>query len=550
MMDDDIKYDNVNPDEKNTRNLLEYIPSKTPKKTIADDRKDNNYFINLPVDTNLIYNETYTRRKPYPWEDTIETSQITDDENNRLKIIYNETEGVKGVQSWNIEKNQELEKPKAKEKENKTDDYKKPPPKKKETVKNNPNAFKDTTTGMSTVSSRQKQVLDLLKSRGLSRIAVAGIMGNIQKETNGGDRKFSPMSVNPADTNGYPSVGLIQFQGKYHGNTKNLNTLFNRVGRDIPSQINYLFNNTNGVSHYLQYVANSPSADDAAYLFAHYVEICASCQNRTRYYGNNKYDTSDRSKYATDFFNRFNRPSDVLYWGSVDNTIRTQQPQTITDGSNYQYVKVYSSNIKIAIGTVNGNKFSKFNADDWGKKYKNFANLTYYEPSGKASGIFVINGRTNDDTGKSYYVSQSETRALSFSNWPAVVITKNNTVNIIEGTSTKTVEQQVLDNLSNIKYAFAASHILMRKGGSLKPGKPGDSGRPKTSIGINNNNFIIAVTKGGNNQTWNTWGDTLRKIDSNAIWLQMDCGGSSMLTVNGIKKIQQNRAIPTIINWT
>ena len=92
-MDDDIKSDNPNVDDNKIVSLLEYKPSKTPKKSIIDDRKDNEYFVHLPVDENLVYKETGRRRKPYPWEDNFETSSdLSDEEKERLTVIYPKTE--------------------------------------------------------------------------------------------------------------------------------------------------------------------------------------------------------------------------------------------------------------------------------------------------------------------------------------------------------------------------------------------------------------------------------------------------------------------------
>lgn len=92
-MDDDIKSDNPNVDDDKIVSLLEYKPSKTPKKSIIDDRKDNDYFVHLPVDENLVYKETGRRRKPYPWEDDFETSSdLSDEEKERLNVIYPTTE--------------------------------------------------------------------------------------------------------------------------------------------------------------------------------------------------------------------------------------------------------------------------------------------------------------------------------------------------------------------------------------------------------------------------------------------------------------------------
>jgi hypothetical protein len=82
------------------------------------------------------------------------------------------------------------------------------------------------------------QVKNLLKQSGLSKIAAAGAMGNIQKES-----RFNPKATNGKDTNGYPSLGLIQWNGaSIRGGTKDINVVFNIIGNTVEAQISYLLN--------------------------------------------------------------------------------------------------------------------------------------------------------------------------------------------------------------------------------------------------------------------------------------------------------------------
>jgi hypothetical protein len=162
------------------------------------------------------------------------------------------------------------------------------------------------------VSANQLQVKNLFKQSGLSKIATAGAMGNIQKES-----RFNPKATNGKDTNGYPSLGLIQWNGKFiNGGTKDVNTVFNVIGNTVETQINYLLNRYPTYKTWLREVKNSPNASDAAYLFAKTVEVCYGCNRGENVYFNEaKYGAADRSKFATNFFNRFNDPKDPLYWG-------------------------------------------------------------------------------------------------------------------------------------------------------------------------------------------------------------------------------------------
>jgi hypothetical protein len=161
-------------------------------------------------------------------------------------------------------------------------------------------------------AANQLQVKNLLKQSGLSKIAAAGVMGNIQKES-----IFNPKAINKKDTNGYPSLGLIQWNGKFiNGGTKDANTVFSIIGNTVEAQINYLLNRYPTYKTWLREVRNSPNASDAAYLFAKTVEVCYGCnRGRDVYFDEPKYGAAERSKFATNFYNRFNDPTDTLYWG-------------------------------------------------------------------------------------------------------------------------------------------------------------------------------------------------------------------------------------------
>jgi hypothetical protein len=187
----------------------------------------------------------------------------------------------------------------AKEKQKSLEQYK--------TIGGESNTISDAQT-----TTNQLLVKNLLKQSGLSKIAAAGVMGNIQKES-----RFNPKAINKKDTNGYPSLGLIQWNGKFiSGGTKDATTVFNIIGNTVEAQVNYLLNRYPTYKTWLREVKNSPNASDAAYLFAKTVEVCYGCNKGPDVYFNEaKYGAAERSKFATNFFNRFNDPKDPLYWG-------------------------------------------------------------------------------------------------------------------------------------------------------------------------------------------------------------------------------------------
>jgi hypothetical protein len=164
----------------------------------------------------------------------------------------------------------------------------------------------DASTKISDATKAQNQVdvKNYFKKLGLSKEATAGIMGNIQKEST-----FNPTALNPKDSNGLPSYGLIQW---------NQNTATKQeVGDTVQSQLKYLsdWSRFKTYTKKLIDLANSgerADAREAAYYFAKIVEVCGGCT--TTYDEFLKNPNSIRSDYASDFMDRFKNKKDKLYW--------------------------------------------------------------------------------------------------------------------------------------------------------------------------------------------------------------------------------------------
>jgi len=176
---------------------------------------------------------------------------------------------------------------------------------------------KSTATSKENIVKNQVAVKNYLKNKGLTKAQVAGIMGNMHKETGG---TFDPFSINKADTNGYPSVGLIQWNGKFYptnGGSKNSDTVLSFVGKTITEQLDFL---TTKMSTYTKWLnlddtyKTKTSAYLSAYEFARLVEVCAGCISGFDAYKKGKYNPSDRSKYANSYYSRFNTQGDSLFW--------------------------------------------------------------------------------------------------------------------------------------------------------------------------------------------------------------------------------------------
>jgi len=208
---------------------------------------------------------------------------------------------------------------------------------------------KDTSISETKSIENKKTVLTLLKNSGLNQIAVAGIMGNMHKETGG---KFNPLATNKADTNGYPSLGLIQWNGAFNGiNSKDTEKGFDVIGRTVNEQISTLFK-MGTYKKWLKEVATAKDAGDAGYLFAKTVEVCYGCNlGENAYYNEAKYGAADRSKLANDYYNRFNNTNDPLYWGSGGSAIAsnvTSKTVVIGDSLSQGINSVYPSISRIS----------------------------------------------------------------------------------------------------------------------------------------------------------------------------------------------------------
>jgi exopolysaccharide biosynthesis protein len=152
----------------------------------------------------------------------------------------------------------------------------------------------------------------------------------------------------------------------------------------------------------------------------------------------------------------------------------------------------------------------------------------------------------------------SETTGRNFNKYVTIAIMKDNTVRLYETDSTTTAEQKILRDLKNIKYAFSGTDVLIRNGGETEERAisklEDDKDRPKTSVGFYNNNLMVAVTTAKTSQNWEKWGNTLRKINSNATWISMDGGGSSTIVIKGTPRqvaenVPNGRKVATIIGW-
>lgn len=195
---------------------------------------------------------------------------------------------------------------------------------------------KSTSISNSQSKANQLYIVQWLKGKGLSKIQVAAIMGNIHKETGG---KFNPDAINPADGKA-PSgakkatpgdctstdYGLIQWNsGNWHDAdckkgcydvAASVGCIKRKVGDTLEKQLNYLFDSYDTFVAWKNNITKSnKNVQDAAYWFAHDVEVCSGCIGTKQEFLNDTiHNAGDRATYAQDYYDRFNNGSDPLHW--------------------------------------------------------------------------------------------------------------------------------------------------------------------------------------------------------------------------------------------
>lgn len=157
---------------------------------------------------------------------------------------------------------------------------------------------KNTIQSEKQLSDNQITVKNKLKSIGLTKEQVAGVMGNMLQESS-----FNPLALNKRDRNGKPSFGLIQWNGKYYSQSE--------VGKTIETQLNFLLE-MKSFKKFVDYGKTKNSVEDSSYEFAKIVEICHLCNLGFKTYSESYQYV--RTSYGKDFLRRFNTKTDSLFW--------------------------------------------------------------------------------------------------------------------------------------------------------------------------------------------------------------------------------------------
>lgn len=180
------------------------------------------------------------------------------------------------------------------------------------------------------------------------------------------------------------------------------------------------------------------------------------------------------------------------------------------------------STIKVAFES----DFRRFSINEWIQKgYKNFINLTFFEPNGVPTANFFSNGIN--------YGAKLDTLGKW---WPLMIIKPE--IKIIEN----------IKEMPNPIEAFSGSHYIVKDGNINihRQGPKESASRQRTAVGITSNNEIIVMVTPSSDLI-----GFAKKLQSAGAYqaINLDGGGSSLFVRNGEALVSTSRPVPTILTW-
>lgn len=194
----------------------------------------------------------------------------------------------------------------------------------------------------------------------------------------------------------------------------------------------------------------------------------------------------------------------------------------IIDGPNERGQIIEPSSAKVVF--VEG--FKRLTAEQWIEKgYKNFINLTFFEPDGTPTANFYSNG-----------INLGAKLGTLGKYWPMMIIKP---------------KLEIVDNANQAMFpqeAFSGSAVIVKNGQAIATRQqPNEAslGR-RTAVGITNNNDIIVMVS--TRSTVNGIGEKMQQAGARDA-INMDGGGSPLFVREGKILISTGRALPTILAW-
>lgn len=170
--------------------------------------------------------------------------------------------------------------------------------------------------------------------------------------------------------------------------------------------------------------------------------------------------------------------------------------------------------------------FKRLNASQWMERgFKNFINLTFFEPDGRPTANFYANG-----------INLGAKLGSFGRSWPMMILKPN--LAIVENVSMFSTPQE----------AFSGSHIILKDGNLTKPSSTFRDAaiERRTAVGITFNDDVIVMVS--NRSDARGMATKMQAAGARDV-ISMDGGGSPLFVRDGKMLISTKRALPTILAW-
>ena len=176
------------------------------------------------------------------------------------------------------------------------------------------------------VGSVERQIIDFLLSKGVPKVGIAAIMGNIQAES----------SFNPGTVNEIGCSGLIQWKGSRFEALQEMAADNNVEWTDVNIQMEYMWHELETVSTYkkvksiIMYTTDESQLEYVTWYWARYYEVAFSWSNN---FEESKEDSARRYRYAQEWYQKITQPGAITGDGST------------ADYSSVEDIKKYNLNV-------------------------------------------------------------------------------------------------------------------------------------------------------------------------------------------------------------
>lgn len=160
------------------------------------------------------------------------------------------------------------------------------------------------------VGSVQRQIIDFLLSKGVPKVGIAAIMGNIEAES----------SFDPGNVNEIGCSGLIQWKGSRFEDLQEMAAKNSVEWTDVNIQMEFMWRELETVSTYskvksvIMSITDESKLEYVTWYWARYYEVAFSWSNN---FEESKGDSARRYKYAQNWYQKITQPGAITGDGST-----------------------------------------------------------------------------------------------------------------------------------------------------------------------------------------------------------------------------------------